>query len=96
MSPHPLAPIVALDIDGTTGDYHSHLTRFAEQWTGRSIEYNPSPDEKFNFCRILKMTKHNYRQMKIAYRAGGTKRSMPAMEGAADLTRQLRRWGLQV
>lgn len=96
MSPHPLAPIVALDIDGTTGDYHSHLVKFAEQWTGRKIEFNPDPKQKFNFCRELGMSKHNYRLMKVAYRAGGTKRSMPVFTGAGELTKQLRRWGIQV
>lgn len=94
--PHPLAPIVALDIDGTTGDYHSHLVKFAEQWTGRKIEYAPSSTEPFSFSRVLGMSKHNYRQMKIAYRAGGTKRSMPVFPGASELTKQLRRWGIQV
>lgn len=91
-----LPPIVALDIDGTTGDYHSHLTRFAEQWTGRRITYNPSPDRKFNFCQELGMTKHNYRLMKIAYRAGGTKRSMPVMAGASELTAQLKKWRIEI
>jgi hypothetical protein len=83
-------PCVALDIDGTLGDYHGHFTRFAEQWLGRDL-----PDPLFNtegvpFYRWLGMGKSTYRQCKLAYRQGGMKRSMPAYEGASELTRYIR------
>ena len=32
----PVAPVVAIDIDGTLGDYHQHFIEFAEQWLGVS------------------------------------------------------------
>jgi hypothetical protein len=30
-------PVVAIDIDGTLGDYHGHFVRFAANWLGRSF-----------------------------------------------------------
>lgn len=90
------APVVALDIDGTLGDYHSHFTRFAEQWAGKAM---PPPEENTSgvpFHKHLGISKTTYRQCKLAYRQGGMKRSMPVYEGAADLTRYIRSQGVQV
>lgn len=96
MRPSPNAPIVALDIDGTLGDYHGHFTRFAEQWIGREL-----PDPKANtngepFHKHLGISKATYRQCKLAYRQGGMKRSMPVYPGASDLTKYIRSMGAQV
>jgi hypothetical protein len=90
------APIVALDIDGTLGNFHLHFTRFAAQWTGRTM-----PDPSLNtggipLFRWLGMSKSTYRECKLAYRQGGLKRSMPVYDGAADLTRHIRNKGAQV
>lgn len=90
------APVVALDIDGTLGDYHGHFTRFAEAWTGKKM-----PDPKDNtggvpFHKHLGISKSTYRQCKLAYRQGGMKRSMPAYSGASQLTRHIRKKGAQV
>jgi FMN phosphatase YigB (HAD superfamily) len=89
-------PVVALDIDGTLGDYHGHFTRFAEQWCGRAM-----PDPSLNtdgvpLYKWLGMSKATYRQCKLAYRQGGLKRSMPAYDGASELTRTLRKEGAEV
>jgi hypothetical protein len=89
-------PVVALDIDGTLGDFHGHFTRFAEQWSGRSM---PSPEDMspgVPFFRHLGMSKATYRQCKLAYRQGGLLRSMPVYPGAAEMTRDFRRAGAQV
>lgn len=96
MRPHPNAPVVALDIDGTSGDYHGHFTRFAEQWVGR-----PMPDPAANTGGIplykhLGISKSTYRQCKLAYRQGGMKRSMPVYEGIGEFTRYVRKNGAQV
>lgn len=89
-------PIVALDIDGTLGDYHGHFTRFAERWTGRKM---PDPDE-INpgrpLYQHLGMSKATYRQCKLAYRQGGEKRSMPCYDGARELTVRVRKAGAEV
>jgi hypothetical protein len=89
-------PVVGLDIDGTLGDYHGHFTRFAEQWCGRTM-----PDPSLNtdgvpLFKWLGMSKATYRQCKLAYRQGGMKRSMPAYEGASELTHAMRKAGAEV
>jgi len=92
--PGPDAPIVALDLDGTLGDYHRHFERFAQMWTGRDIVW----DAEINgpFYRQLGMSKAVYRQCKLAYRMGGMKRSIPMFEGAADLSRAVRGAGVAI
>ncbi len=93
--------IVAVDIDGTLGDHYTHLVNFAEMWLGREIKYDPSagwPEgaSKFQFARALGVSKLTYRKIKLAYRQGGMKRSMPVYEGASALTRGIRKAGAQV
>jgi phosphoglycolate phosphatase-like HAD superfamily hydrolase len=94
-------PVVAIDIDGTLGDHYGHVVRFAEMWTGKPIKYDtdagwPDGASKFQFHRALGVSKHTYRQIKLAYRQGGMKRSMPCFDGASELTRELRRFGAEV
>lgn len=93
--PHTRKPIVALDIDGTLGDYHGHFLRFAEQWTGKAM-----PKAKDNpglpLYKFMHVTKPTYRACKLAYRQGGMKRSMPVYSGAAELTRYVRAKGAEV
>lgn len=96
MRPDPFAPVVALDIDGTSGDYHGHFTKFAEQWIGR-----PMPDPKeftggVHFSKHLGVSRSTYNTMKLAYRQGGMKRSMPAYEGIGEFTKHVRKCGVQV
>lgn len=88
--------MVALDIDGTLGDYHGHFLRFAEGWIGRLM---PSPEENnpgLPLSKFMKVSRSTYRQCKLAYRQGGMKRSMPAYPGAAELTRHIRKSGAEV
>jgi hypothetical protein len=90
------APVVALDIDGTLGDYHGHFISFAAGWVGRTMP-NPediNPGDPLH--RHLGMSKSTYRQCKLAYRQGGLKRSMPCYPGARQLTVEARRAGAQV
>ena len=82
---------MALDIDGTLGDYHGHFTRFAEQWMGREM---PDPAENTHGVPLwqwLGMSKANYRKCKLAFRRGGLKRSMPAYKDADLVTRYIRK-----
>jgi hypothetical protein len=84
------APVVALDIDGTAGDYHAHFTAFAEAWTGRKM---PDPAEYTGgvpFHKHLGVSRETYRTMKLAYRQGGLKRSMPVYEGIGEFSRYVR------
>lgn len=92
--PGPSAPLVALDLDGTLGDYHRHFERFAQMWTGREIVWDP--EIVGPFYKQLGMSKAVYRQCKLAYRMGGMKRSIPVFDGAADMVRAIRGAGVGV
>lgn len=92
--PGPDAPLVALDLDGTLGDYHRHFERFAQMWTGREIVWDP--EIVGPFYKQLGMSKAVYRQCKLAYRMGGMKRSIPVFEGAAELSRAIRGAGAAI
>lgn len=92
--PTPDSPVVALDLDGTLGDYHRHFERFAQMWTGREIRWDPAITG--SFYKQLGMSKVSYRQCKLAYRMGGMKRSMPVFNNASELTRAIRSRGVRV
>ena len=85
----PILPIVAVDIDGTLGDYHGHFLNFAAEYLGRLPRRDMAyiGDRAFsNFCEdAFKISLTEYRQVKLAYRQGGLKRSMPIFPGAKDL-----------
>lgn len=96
MKQNGTGPVVALDIDGTLGDYHGHFLRFASDWYGRPM---PSPAEinpGLPLHKFMETSKATYRQCKLAYRQGGLKRSMPAYPGASELTQSLRAAGAEV
>lgn len=92
-------PVVALDIDGTLGDFHLNFLRFAslyfdrpnlvEDRIGRS---NPG----LPLWEWLGIDHGEYRESKLAYRQGGWKRWMPAYPGASSLTHEIRRAGAEV
>lgn len=94
--PGPGAPVVALDIDGTLGAYHAHFTRFAEAWTGKPMPSASEPTGAVPFHKHLGISKSTYRKIKLAYRQGGLKRSMPVYPGVGLLTRYIRSKGCQV
>ena len=89
-------PIVALDIDGTLGDYHGHFLRFAEAWYGRPMPNPAEAEYGLPLHKFMRTSKATYRRCKLAYRQGGLERSMPAYPGAAELTRELRKSGVGV
>lgn len=88
-------PVVGLDIDGTLGVYHGHFLSFAGEWLGR--EMPPTYDYAGgSLAAFMGVSKATYRKVKLAYRQGGLKRSMPAYPGASELTRTLRAAGAEV
>lgn len=95
-----MKPVVALDIDGTLVDYHSHFAAFARQYFGRRPAYEEPYDARMPFYKYLGVSKSAYRKCKLAYRRGELKRSLPLLPApfpqADDLTRQLRRWGVDI
>jgi hypothetical protein len=89
-------PIVALDVDGTLGDYHRHFLQFAEGWYGRPMPKPSWINPGLPLHRFMETSKSTYRQCKLAYRQGGLKRSMPCYPDARELTVKLRQAGAEV
>lgn len=92
---HPLAPVVGLDIDGTLADYYGHFKWFAELYLQKSISVDWSKTEEFS--EALGLEKEVYRDIKLAYRQGGMKRSLPPLfSSLAEQIQDLRKSGIQV
>lgn len=92
-------PVVALDIDGTLGDYHGNFIRFASLYfdlpnlaEDRLGRENPG----LPLWSWLGISHRDYQDAKLAYRQGGWKRWMLAYEGAAPLTRNIKLAGAEV
>lgn len=82
-------PVVAIDIDGTLGGYHEHFTWFSELYLQKQLNYGTPYNGSMPFNEWLGMDKGLYRQVKLAYRQGGMKRSMPISKGAVEMMRCL-------
>jgi hypothetical protein len=97
-----IKPVVAIDIDGTLGDYHGHFLRFAQAYLGLRTITTSQPGysgaEPFRdwFCREFRTDLTTFRQIKLAYRQGGMKRTMPPIKGCSTLVCMLRAAGAEV
>lgn len=89
-------PVVALDIDGTLGDYHGHFLQFAAGWFGRDFPDSETINPGLPLWEFMDVPIGEYRQCKLAYRQGGLKRTMPCYPRAERLTRYIRRHGAEV
>lgn len=89
-------PVVALDIDGTLGDYHSHFLQFARLWFDRPMPPSSEINPGLPLWKFMGVTRARYREAKLAYRQGGWKRWMPVYDGASDLTKNVQRAGAEV
>lgn len=76
----PVKPVIAIDIDGTLAEYHSHFFKFASGWFGRQFNHNYSG--RGTLAEYMKVDPLEYRQCKLAYRQGGMKRTMPMYRDA--------------
>jgi len=90
-------PVVALDIDGTLGDYHANFLKFADLYFGRVFsnrigESNPG----LRLWEWMGIPHRDYRDAKLAYRQGGWKRWMPAYPGVSELTAGIQAAGAEV
>lgn len=81
-------PVVAIDIDGTMGNYHQHFLAFASAYLNRPVASHYSGDQKFKewFCDNYQCTADDWHDIKLAYRQGGMKRTMPVYDNARVLT----------
>lgn len=89
-------PVVALDIDGSLGDYHSHFLSFAANWIGKPMPEPYTINPGLRLHQFMGVPLSVYRECKLAYRQGGLKRWMPAYPYAAELARDIRKAGAQV
>lgn len=87
-------PVVVLDIDGTLGDYHGHFHAFAEAYEGRALR--PGYDGSMELHIWYNMSLEHYREIKLAYRQGGLKRSMPCYADASLLVSYLQNQHVEV
>jgi hypothetical protein len=82
-------PVVALDIDGTLGDYHAHFLWFASVWLGREMPSALDVNPGMRLSEFMGVPHNVYRECKLAYRQGGLKRFMPVYPFASELTREI-------
>jgi len=78
-------PVIALDIDGTLGDFYRHFINFLTLYLGVSDESWMLYDGSTEFSDWLGLDKKTYREAKLAFRTGGFKRWMPAFQGLNDV-----------
>jgi hypothetical protein len=89
-------PIVALDIDGTLGDYHRNFIEFARRYFNDTESNWMADNPGLPLWQHMGISHRDYRDAKLAYRQGGWKRWMPCYPGAAELTEQIRAAGAEV
>jgi phosphoglycolate phosphatase-like HAD superfamily hydrolase len=98
----PVRPVVAIDIDGTLAEYHSHLAEFAIQWLGFDTQrhlyhpYDGGCDYKTWFTMTFHTDITTFRSIKLAYRQGGQKRTQPLFNGAKELIHTVREAGAEL
>lgn len=91
-------PIVALDIDGTLGDYHRNFLSFATRYFDNPdlYELKDRDNPGLPLWEHMGISHRDYRDAKLAYRQGGWKRWMPVYPGASELTHSIRAAGAEV
>lgn len=91
-----IRPVVCFDIDGTLGDYHTHFTEFCDKYFNLNRPQMAPFNGSCDFENWLGLTRIEYREAKLAYRQGGTKRWMPIFPGAAEAVRTVQDAGAEV
>lgn len=96
----PIDPVIAIDIDGTLGDYHKSFVEFAAQWLNKwpdcMYDYKGSIPHRQFFCACFNVDETTFRAIKLAYRQGGMKRLMPVYPGAVEFMKQANRKGCEI
>lgn len=92
-----IKPVVCLDVDGTMGNYHGHFLKFAIGYLGYdddALAFNYRGDVPLHVH--LGISLETYRTVKLAFRQGGMKRTMPVMPSAASLAKMVRKNGAEL
>jgi hypothetical protein len=98
-----IKPVVAIDIDGTLADYHNHFINFAVAWLGGESRrpkgnsaYDGSESHREWFTRTMGVDVSTFRSIKLAFRQGGMKRTMPIYRESAETINAIRDLGAEV
>jgi len=93
-----IAPVVAVDIDGTMGLYHKHFLEFAAAYLNRQVYTHYVGNQPFKewFCMTYDCSVDDWHDIKLAYRQGGLKRTMPVYPQAAQLCKSIREAGAEL
>lgn len=94
-------PVVAVDIDGTLGDFHRHFMTFATGYLqGRPSlsppQYTGIRSMRDWFCAEFHVSTDTWYDIKLAYRQGGMKRTMPSYGYGHKLTKACHELGAEV
>lgn len=105
----PVVPLIAVDIDGTLGDYHGHFQNFAREYLGPPFDhplYDPYLHPGFRYGgkishaqyyqEVFGIDLRTFRDIKLAYRQGAQKRSMTVFPGAKEFIDKLHTMDLEV
>lgn len=103
---HQVRPVVAVDIDGTVSEYHTHLLKFIAAYynfSQRDIRVMTDTDNGLaswdgsgNFEDWLDLSREEYREAKLAFRQGGFKRWSPIFKEAPGVIDMLHALGVEV
>lgn len=93
-----IKPVVAIDIDGTMGIYHRHFLEFAAGYLNKelNLKYIGAGSFKAWFCGTYNVSTEVWHDIKLAYRQGSLKRTMPVYPGASNLCAMARDMGAEV
>lgn len=89
-------PVLVSDIDGTLADYHNAFSLFASTYWDIPVQYPMTWNGVGNFEDYLKLTRQQYREAKLAYRQGGSKRWMPVFRGVSEMMNEMAARGVEV
>jgi hypothetical protein len=93
-----IKPVVALDIDGTMGMYHDHFLFYASGYLNQQIKDHYVGNQPFKewFCANYRCSTDVWHDIKLAYRQGGMKRTMPVYADAQLLADSVRAAGAEL
>lgn len=93
-------PVVAVDIDGTMGDYHTHFLEFLKGYLGIAgsigIDYTGQTPFKVWAMETYGIDERTWQDVKLAYRQGAQKRTMPIYPWAQPMCEFIRLEGAEL
>lgn len=92
-------PVVSIDIDGTLGNFHGHFQNFMMKYLmykGLQPVYEGGESYKEWGKRAFRIDDRTWHDIKLAYRQGAQKRSMPIYAHAAALCESVQMSGAEL